>query len=141
MKKIEWANPNKMVINTGHKTFDRQCCVVSTGNVIAPTQYSCYVRAQNNTECNGFQFPAGHLRDGDLKNMDDMPSYVRKYVLSQTEVDKAIVYQFFHYASGKNIIHGYVVTDSAHKLLRKFVIGPTCKSYSVIDTVTEYIAD
>ena len=141
MKQIIWTTPNKMAIKTGHSTYDKQCSVVSAGNVIAPTQSSCYIRAKNNTECNGFQFPVGHLRDCDLKYFDHMPSHVQKCILSETETKNVILYQFFHYAGGGRITHGYVVTDSSHKLVGKFCTGPTYKSHGVIDEVTLYITD
>ena len=141
MKKIVWANPNKMVINTGHKTFDRQCAVVSTGNVIAPTQYSFYIRPRTQTECNGFQFPVGHLRDTDMGQLDGVPSHVRKFVKEQTETEHVILYKFFHYARGERIVHGYVVTGYNNRLMRRFYTGPTYKSCNVIDTVIEYITD
>ena len=147
MKEKVWANPNRMLMESGHKTFDRQTNCISTGNVIANTQLSFYIRPYSRVECNGRKFPPGHLRNYDLKwwTRPLLPSHVRNYVESVTKDEPVIVYQFHHFLSGgywgkeRRIVHGYVVTTADYELLKKFVTGPTYKSGLVMDEATKYI--
>ena len=44
MREKEWVNGNKMKIETGHKTFDRQTNIISTGNIIANTLWGFFIR-------------------------------------------------------------------------------------------------
>jgi len=151
-KPIVWANPNRMVMETGHKTFDRQTNIVGTGNMIANTQHSSYIRPYTETKCWGpDEFPKGHLRNYDLAAFRSMPRNVRKKVESLTETNKVILYEFYHYNAGgwrgmnyqrvdRRITHGYVVTDSNGRLLFKVVTGPTSKSRKVVDEVAKYVS-
>lgn len=142
MKKAEWLNLNRMKIETGHKTFDRQANCVGTGNRIANTQFSSHIRPRSCVECNGMQFPLGHLRDYDFNWWTNprLPLYVRKYVESVTKTKAVWLYQFHHWLKDKRIVHGYIVTDHDDGLLRKFVTGPTYKSGLVIDEMAEYVS-
>ena len=147
-KPIAWANPNRMVMETGHKTFDRQTNIVGTGNMIANTQYSSYIRPYTETKCWGpDEFELGHLRAYDLNGFRDMPQWVHKQVERVTHHTKAILYQFFHYGNNrhwsgyqKRVIHGYILTDSNGRLLAKMVTGPTHKSHAVIDECAQYVS-
>jgi len=145
-KEAEWVTPNRMKIETGHVTFDRQSNVVGTGNMIANTQLSFHIRPYSEVDCNGQTFPLGHLRDYDLNWFPSLPSEVRSCIESLTERNKTILYQFHHWLSGgywgesKRIIHGYIITDYDGRLLRKLVTGPTYKSASVIDEMAEYVS-
>ena len=49
MKEKQWLNGNKMKINTGHKTFDKQTTYITEGNVLAATQYGSHIRPYNLT--------------------------------------------------------------------------------------------
>lgn len=149
MKEKAWVNPNRMLMESGHKTFDRQTNCISTGNMIANTQLSSYVRPYSKVECNGRIFPLGHLRKHDLGWWSGplLPSRVRAYIESVTKDEAVIVYQFHHFLSGgywgkdRRIVHGYVVTTTDYELLKKFVTGPTYKSSLVIDEATKYITN
>lgn len=143
MKQHKWATPNRMLFESGHKTFDRQANYVSHGNVYSNVQTSSYVRAYSETECNGFTRPPGHLRDFDLKGFTDMPGHVRNYILHATQNRMVIVYKFFHVANGRKTVHGWVVTSihPEYRLLDYFVTGPTYKSYSVILEAIKYITN
>ena len=140
MKKKEWVNNNKMLFESGHRTFDRQTNCIGTGNMIANTQVSFFIRPRIQTECNGQAFPVGDLRAFDMKKWH-LPWIVRDMVLGLTERRKIILYQFHHWNDDKRIVHGYVATTPGHRLLRTFIIGPTYKSGLVIAEATKYITD
>lgn len=146
MKKVEWRNPNKMIFESEHKTFNRQADLISTGNVWGGVQTSGFVRPYNQTECNGFTNPPGKLRDFDLSLWRNMPSHVRAYVIKQTRDRSVILYEFHHktrirWGGVRWVTHGWVVTTVDYKLLRSFVTGPTYKSYSVIREAIKYIVE
>ncbi|MCG3655388.1 hypothetical protein L5F23_01565 [Aliarcobacter butzleri] len=52
MKKFGYTSNGKLKISTGFKTFDEQSNYLGTGNVIANTQFSWYLRPTYETECN-----------------------------------------------------------------------------------------
>ena len=143
MKKAEWVTPNRMLFESGHKTFDRKADLISTGNVWGSVQTSGYVRAYSETECNGLTSAPGHLRDFDLKGFMGMPSHVRRYVLSVSQDKSVIVYKFFHCVGNRKTVHGWVVTSTnpEYRLLNSFVTGPTWKSESVISEAIKYITE
>jgi hypothetical protein len=49
------------------------------GNVISNHQFSWYVRAHSQTECNGFDFPLGQLRASDLKAFESYGPWFRRW--------------------------------------------------------------
>jgi hypothetical protein len=144
VKKIEWRDPNHMKIETGHKTFDRQADLISTGNVIGHVQYSSYIRPYNETECNGLKFEKGHLRAFDLQwwiKTLRTPERVLNYVLSATTDKSVILYQFHHHGRlGRTIVDGHVVTTADHKLLASFR-SDTPKSGAILKAVLPYITE
>jgi hypothetical protein len=143
MKKIQWRDPNHMIIETGHKEFDRKADCISTGNVLGDVQYSGFIRPENETECNGLQFPTGHLRAFDLRWWTEsvrIPWHVRDYVLAATKTKSVILYQFFHRRGEKKTVHGHVVTTPDHKLMAVIHSGPA-KSRAIIHAVLPYITE
>ena len=81
MKEHEWATPNRMKFDSLHKTFNRQVSCISTGNHIGNTVYSSYIRAYNQTECNGHTFPKGHLQEYDLGWLvKEAPEEAKEYI-------------------------------------------------------------
>ena len=152
MKTKEWLNPNHMLINTGHKTFDKQCECLSTGNVYGTCQYSSFIRPRTATECNGFSNPEGHLRDFDLQHFrDGLRSwpYVLQCILEATETQQCILYEIrswthdrrsFH-ANKRKIIHGYILTDTNHKRIKVFITGRSWKSTQIMGVVQEYVSN
>lgn len=142
MKKKEWAHANRMLFESGNEEFDRQTTLISTGNVIADTQLSFHIRARKKMECYGHLFPAGHLRDIDLKNFPRLPSRVLRVVIDLTETESVILYQFHHrHEHDGQVTHGYIITTPRHRLLLKIVTGPTYKSGLVIAEAAKYVAD
>lgn len=137
------SDRNHMVINSGHRTFDRHAYGLMTGNVISDTQLSLFVRARNETACNGFTFPVGHLMETDLKSFTGPGSEVAKRFIRNVIDDdtRVILYKIRHWSPGQGeVVHGWVVTDTDYRFIRRFDCGPTRKSRQVLDAVIPYIS-
>ena len=145
LARSNFRTPNRVAIRTGHSQFDAQCDIVSTGNVTANTQYSGFIRAVSETECNGMTFVPGHLFEYDMKGFrDSIPPDLEKWIwfLNQT----VILYEFRHWSrkhgTSRKQVHGYVVTDADHNLLKIVVVGKQRnKSLQVLTSVLPYIAE
>ena len=139
MKKKEWINGNKMKFESLHKTFNRQCGYITKGNQIGDVVLSSYVRAFNETKCNGFTNPKGHLQEYDLNwLLKDLPSFVKDWIRKNAVTRSVIGYYFFYRKNGCKIPIGYVVTDTKYNLLRKFPCGGA-KEQSALDEAVKYI--
>ena len=143
---LEWENPNKAKIETGHKAFDKFCNCLGTGNIYSDGQTGACIRPSTETECNGRTWKPGELRDFDLKpfrTSHKMPGWVEARILKDTEAEPANLSAIFHCKGDKTIVHGYILTKNAsgnHKLLWKTTTGPTGKSQAVIDWVAKRIS-
>lgn len=139
MKTKEWLNPNHMKIETGCKTFDRQCTCISTGNQIGNCVYSNYIRPSTETVCNNTTFDKGHLQNYDLQWMNkDAPQHLVDYI-KKMDVS-CILFQFHHRNNGHMIIDGWILTDDKHNLV-KMVIGNGRKSRQILLTVKDYVCN
>lgn len=142
LKQIMWRNGNKMEISTGHVTFDRQTNVISTGNIIAKTQFGFYIRPFCEIECNGRGWPEGYLQMCDIKYFDMLPRQVLEAIDRFGQCNATILYRFSHLGPGKKrIVHGYIFTDKHYNLLMKFYTGPTHLSHQVIEGVLPYVVN
>jgi hypothetical protein len=145
MKKAIWRKDGmKQIINTGHKEFDRQFVCASTGNVIGGGQYSNYIRPYTETECNGYTNAPGYLQNYDLKYFDHLPYHIKEYVKKYTHDKMAILYQFHHFNGDRCVVHGFILTtgyNDGYKLINSWVVGPTYKSYMVIEGIMPYITN
>jgi len=100
MKKIEWINGNKMKFESPHKTFNNYVTCISAGNVIGGGQTSGFVRGYEETECNGFENPKGHLQEWDLNEgfaqtlAYQVKDWIRENVRGKESV---IAYKWFYY--------------------------------------------
>ena len=144
MKKHTWDNPNKMHFESPHKTFNRQTQCISTGNVIANTQYSNYIRPYGETECNGFTNPPGHLQDWDLtKNIvaSTLPGQIREEIRQLTRENGGIVYNFHHWKGDRRIDNGIVLTARDHKLVKIWYLNPSWKAQAAIGEAVKYITN
>jgi len=121
-----------------------------TGNVIANTQLSYYIRPENQLECNGYTNAPGHLREFDLKNFPSLPYHVRKVVLEATQNESAILYEIRHWVGSKirdnlrKIVHGYILTrgyDTNHRFVNMFFTNPSNKSRDVIRECSLYLSN
>jgi len=141
-KKVWDYEKDKMIVQTGHATFDRQTNVISTGNIIANTMLGFHCRPASNTiNPLGTERPHGYLREYDLQGRG-LPYRVRQSVIDVTEKEPAWVYKFFHYNSGRQIVHGYVITrPGSNEILRTFITGPTYRSALVIHECAKYVGE
>ena len=145
MKKIEWETPNKMKINTGHKTFDAQTNIISTGNIVANTLIGACIRAFNNNH-NGFEEkPLGYLQNWDLtKNFNEpVPKYMSDHVSMTDRESKHILYKVRHFNDDKEIIHGYILTkgyDDGYEHVKTYCARAGYNiSYEILFTVRDYL--
>jgi hypothetical protein len=141
-KPTVWLNPNRMLIETGHKTFDRQCRAILTGQQIGDCVTSAYVRPRSEVKCNGFTFEVGHLQDRDLEfvGTEACSPALREHIVALTANDSILLYKFFHHSPRRAIVDGYVATRSDHCLL-KVVTGPNYLSSLVITEAARHVSD
>jgi penicillin-binding protein-related factor A (putative recombinase) len=143
MKTKQWDTPNKMHFDSLHKTFNKQCNYISTGNVYSNVQTSSFIRASSQLECNGFKFDAGHLQDCDMKGFNAWLAYHQiKHIKELTDLHNgSILYKFFHMSKGVHIVHGHVLTDKHYNHLATFMLNESNKSCSVIAECKKYICN
>lgn len=142
MKEHEWATPNRMKFESLHKTFNRQVSCISTGNQIGNTVYSSYIRAYNDTECNGYTNPKGHLQEYDLGWLvEEAPRETKDFIRRQEKNRRFILYVFFHWNNGTRIIHGVVITDTEYNHVRTFYTRNNYKSRSILEEAKKYITN
>jgi len=142
VKKLKWIHGNKALIQTGHKTFDNQCVYVGTGNAWTTCQFSNYIRAYNKTvNPVGTEVREGYLQDHDLQSYGQLPQWIRRFVRKSALDNSVILYRFQHYNGNTKVIHGFIVTDNKHKLLKISRTGPTYKSDLILDWVQPYISE
>lgn len=156
VRTLEWATPNRVNINSGCKAFDKQCQGITTGNVIANTFLSMYIRPRSRTECNGRQNPPGHLQEFDLRlfaapelHMRAAMEFIRNLPLAQTQ--SLLLTAVFHSSKDRQgrpvrVVHGAIVTDTMLRLVRRFErfeLGMHCKakSYRIMEVVTPFLTD
>jgi len=147
MKTIKWENPNKMIFESPHKTFNKQCRLICIGNQLGDVVYSNYIRCYYETECNGNKCQPGELQNYDLtKNMvgKDLPDCIRREIKEMLGEDKTgIVYHFHHWNRGKRIDDGIVLTtaDDKPKLLKVWYLNRNWKAQDAVNEAIKYIAD
>jgi len=142
MKKKTWDNPNKMHFESLHKAFNRQTKIITTGNVIADTQISSYIRPFNMTRNPvGEEKEPGYLQNWDLKWLN-IPEHIKEFVRENGRDKYLIVYLFYHHNNGENIKDGVVVTEGHrgnYKHLKTFYLNNTEKAISVVNEARKYI--
>lgn len=140
LKKARYnARGTKMLIESGHKTFDKQTNCLTTGNVIANTQLSFFIRSFNETiDPVGHIVPKGRLRDYDLNHFSDMPSYIRRCVEYITEDIQVILYEIRHFNGISKVIDGYVVTDTNYKHIETFYVN--LRACNAVNEARKYFA-
>ena len=157
MKAKVWINGNKQLMESGHKTFDRQTNCIGTGNVIANTQYSGYIRAYYDlTNPVGQAREPGYLQDYDLEKFDRLPGHIRQAVKQAAIHDSVILYEWHTWGpqyndstwrgrvrTGKQTrtIHGYTLTSPGHHFIKTWTTGPTEKSYGIVAEATKYVVE
>lgn len=137
----------KKTITTGVKTFDRLLAkdFLGTGNVFSNLQTSSFIRSKQQTECNGFSFPLGKLRDNDIQtHFPTLPQRIKQRVLAITETDPIILYRFFHRRGKKRIEHGYIATytaDRNYALIGIWVTGCRYTSRQILVAIAPAISN
>ena len=147
-KKLEWIHGDKMLMESGHKTFDSQCQLVCTGNVVSACQISSYIRCWNDEgkcliDYDTNKRSPGYLFNWDCDHFPDLPGWLRKrleYFAQETD-ESMILYKFQHFNDNSKIIHGWVLTDSKYNLLADWVTGPGYKSWLVLHECKKYIVE
>lgn len=81
IKRIWNKTGMKQIINTGHKTFDKQTNIIDNhSNMIANTQLAFYIRAYNDVvNPIGETVDKGHLQDFDLKSFNNLPYKIKEF--------------------------------------------------------------
>ena len=139
MKAKKWINGNKMLFESDHQTFNKQCRCICTGNQIGDCVYSGFVRPYNRTKCNDFAFAKGHLQEYDLNwLLKDLPYFVKDWIRKYTKTKAIIAYHFFYRNNNNKVDIGYVVTDEDYHLIRKWYAG-TYKAQTALDEAIKYI--
>jgi hypothetical protein len=135
---------------TPNAAFNRKADVVMTGSVYSNVQSSTHIRPREQLECNGHTVARAYLQEFDLDvfgyKLQEMNA-VRRYIKNDPyfETHAAIAYRFFHYVGDDRVIHGVIVTDSEHRLLRRFdredlAISRSSKSAGVLDFCLPHVS-
>lgn len=154
MKKAKFNKSGmKQLVDTGWRTFDRQTNCISTGNVVANTQLSLYIRPYRETECNGHTFQPGELLRADLKAFEYRPpDDIMVILFDKDRKDSVILYMFSTSELVGNIVGRsmrvpflWVVTDHEHRLIRCHHVR-RCgvqmhKRYNAADEILKYITE
>jgi hypothetical protein len=136
---------DKMIINTGIKTFDRQTNCIMAGNVLSNTQKSSYIRGYKNVKCD-IKVVEGQLMNADIKffqdRSDKIPYTLLPFLMDKSRTKSYILYKFFYHSRkvGKRILC-WIVTDEDHKYITHCVI-PVCgykKSHDAANEIMRYI--
>jgi hypothetical protein len=135
---------------TSHATFNRKVDLIMTGIVYSNVQNSTHIRPRQQLECNSRLFACGHLQNFDLdvfgyksQEMSAVTCYIKNDPYFESHA--AIAYRFFHYVGDDRVIHGVIVTDGEHRLLRRFdredlAIRRSRKSASVLDFCLPHVS-
>ena len=137
------STSDRMVIDTGCSAFDSQCSHLTSGNHWGNCQFSTFVRPVYETECNGRTIPAGELFEFDTKAFTAMSDYVRAAIraMNRTVVVSEIRHHIRSHGQERKIVHGYIVTDTAERLIRVFQTTDSSVSGRILASVLPYVAD
>lgn len=131
-------------VRTGHAGYDRaaEACPPVQGNAVTPIQSSSYIRAWSDVRANGADFSPGELHAADLRPYRGTVPRPILAEVSEAGRDRAVIfYVFRHWRGARPIVHGYVLTDAEHRLIRRWTTGPTRKSEGVISDAVARITE
>lgn len=128
-----------IVITTGHKTFDRQTNLITAGNVVANTMVGGHIRAYDNVTMGAKR---GDLQKYDLNKFIKMDGFhmLRRYFQNLASEQEFYIYAFFHKRNDEIIYHGFIITDEDYVYKTTLCVGPTYKSYDILDEVQKYVS-
>lgn len=132
---------SRQIIQTGCRSFDTQISALSQGNVFGSTITGRYIRPHCETECNGFTFPEGHLQAFDLKVFQPLPSQLGQAVKMHTRTSQGILYKLFHTSGSRQVIHGYIYSNTDHNLVNMWVTGRRSESRHVVTACLPYLVN
>jgi len=145
MKQKVWDKKGNQVVNTRWKEFDRQTNYIGSGNVIANTQVSSYIRPWVETECNGCVNPEGRLMKFDLQQFDGfrIPKNLLDVIENKNRKDSVILYMFFTMRNKRVVPFGWVLSDKDHSTIGWQVVRCAGESYvkrwSALNEAIQYI--
>lgn len=147
MRKVEWKNGNKAIIESGHKAFDAYCMTLSVGPVVGGGQWAMSIRSHN-TAKNPIDQPVspGEMQEFDIRSFRNfgLPQNIEQFVRENGKEKSLMVNAFYHYHKGNKTIHGYIITlgqEQNYQLLKMFVTGPTYKSHLVINYAKDFVSN
>ena len=145
MKKITWDNPNKMHFESDFKTFNKQTNLISTGNVIANTQYSNCIRPYGETKNGCFEMKPGQALNFDLQFFDYIPECIRGLLMDRSRTETYILYQFCTWTNGRKDVFGYILTDINHNFITDCIVNCYGKSFwkrwSALNECKKYVTN
>lgn len=145
MKKVTWDNPNKMHMDSGFKLFDKQTNLISTGNVIANTQFSFFIRPYNEVKNGDYVGKPGDFLKFDLQYFKQIPDHIRKILEDRDREHSMILYQFQVFHGQQKEIIGHVLTDYDYRYITHSVSCPYGASFvkreAAIHAAMEYICE
>ena len=114
----------RQLVNTGFKRFDVQTNCISTGNVLANTQLSYFIRPYGETKCNGYDFSEGHLMNADLKlfGRHHIPEDIEKLIRDKERKESVILYMFYTRYKGFTDPFCWILTDKNHNHIKSDVV-------------------
>lgn len=131
-----------MLFESEHKTFNKQCDCVATGNVWGNVQYSRYIRPIKETRCNGIDFAEGHLYELDVAPFKRLINhYHLRYATDLLKENGGILYVFSHISGASRIIDGLIATDRQHNHLVTVQIARGYKVSTVLNEARKYISN
>ena len=147
MKEKIWSKDGmKQIINSGWKEFDKQTNTIFTGNVMANTQYSSFIRPYKKVECNGNIHREGHLMNFDLQPFRrwNIPNAIMSILKDKNREKSVILYMFFTTNKYKRVEpFAFVITDEKYKLIHYCVIvrygQNASKRYNAVQEALDYI--
>lgn len=106
---FEYKKNGNMLVESNYELFNKQSNYLGTGNVIANTQVSWYIRPSYKVDSNS---KLGELQDYDLDHFKQMNKWNKQSV--KDFVDKnngGILYWFFYVSNKKIVTIGYLLTN------------------------------
>lgn len=143
-KRHKWRNPNRMLFESGYRTFDRAVDYVSDGDVVSNVQLSTIVRKVS--DLNGY--PQG-IRPGECRAHDlgrfrhrpgGIPYRIREHVDARPEEE---FWLYCWHFPGRRSEHGepvaWILTDKAKTKALVSVCGPQRKAYLALEEARKYV--
>lgn len=143
-KKHKWRNPNRMLFESGYRTFDRAVDCISDGNVISNVQLSTCVRKVSDLNDNPQWVKPGDCRAFDLdifrNRPGGIPGRIREYVDERPE---EAFWLYCWHLPGVRSEYGasvaWLLTDKAMTKALVRVCGPQRKAYLVLCEAEKYV--